>query len=72
MDMIYRPRVTPLLRLAASRGIKTISGVEMFVAQGTAQYEIWTGKRAPEAVMRKGVLAALQAEERASSRGTAK
>jgi hypothetical protein len=28
----------------------------MFVAQGTAQYEIWTGKRAPEAVMRKAVL----------------
>ncbi len=72
MDMIYRPRVTPLLRLAASRGIATISGVEMFVAQGTAQYEIWTGKRAPEAVMRKAVLAALQAEERAGSHGTAK
>jgi 3-dehydroquinate dehydratase / shikimate dehydrogenase len=72
MDMIYRPRVTPLLRLAASRGIATISGVEMFVAQGTAQYEIWAGKRAPEAVMRKAVLAALQAEERAGSRGTAK
>jgi shikimate 5-dehydrogenase len=44
----------------------------MFVAQGTAQYEIWTGKRAPEAVMRKAVLAALQAEERAGSCGTAK
>jgi hypothetical protein len=38
------------------------------VAQGTAQYEIWTGKRAPEAVMRKAVLAASQAEEKASTR----
>ena len=37
------------MRLAARRGIETVSGVEMFVAQGTAQWEIWTGKRAPEA-----------------------
>jgi 3-dehydroquinate dehydratase / shikimate dehydrogenase len=67
MEMIYRPRVTPLLRLAAGRGIATISGVEMFIAQGAAQYEIWTGKRAPEAVMRKAVLTALKQEEKAST-----
>ena len=46
-DLIYRPRETKLLRLAASRGIETVSGLEMFVAQGTAQWEIWTGERAP-------------------------
>ena len=46
-DLIYRPRVTKLLQLAARRGIETVSGVEMFVAQGTAQWEIWTGERAP-------------------------
>lgn len=46
-DLIYRPRVTKLLRLAAARGIETVSGLEMFVAQGTAQWEIWTGERAP-------------------------
>jgi len=63
MDLIYRPRTTPLLRLAARRGIATISGVEMFLTQGMAQYEIWTGERAPEAVMRKAVLAALKQEE---------
>jgi 3-dehydroquinate dehydratase / shikimate dehydrogenase len=46
-DLIYRPRETKLLRLAASRDIETVSGLEMFVAQGTAQWEIWTGERAP-------------------------
>ena len=64
MEMIYRPRLTPLLRLAARQGIATISGVEMFLAQGAAQFEIWTGKRAPEAVMRKAVMAALRREEK--------
>jgi 3-dehydroquinate dehydratase / shikimate dehydrogenase len=65
-DTIYRPRQTRLLRLAASRGIETVSGVEMFVAQGTAQWEIWTGQRAPVEAMRRAVVDALEKEEKAS------
>lgn len=60
-DSIYRPQQTKLLRLAARRGIETVSGVEMFLAQGAAQWEIWTGERAPLAVMRRAVLRALSA-----------
>ena len=63
MDMVYRPRETELLRLARRKGVKTISGVEMFLAQGFAQYEIWTGERAPEGAMRRVVLSALDKEE---------
>jgi 3-dehydroquinate dehydratase / shikimate dehydrogenase len=63
-DLIYRPRVTKLMQLAARRGIETVSGVEMFVAQGTAQWEIWTGERAPLGVMRRAVLRALTREEK--------
>jgi len=63
-DLIYRPRVTKLMQLAALRGIETVSGVEMFVAQGTAQWEIWTGERAPVDVMRRAVLRALAREEK--------
>src|SRR2546422_6144816 len=63
MDLIYRPMKTRLLELAERRGIETISGVQMFLAQGTAQWEIWTGVRAPEATMRRAVLAALRREE---------
>jgi 3-dehydroquinate dehydratase/shikimate dehydrogenase len=50
-DMVYNPLETPLLTLARARGIATISGVEMFVQQGARQFEIWTGKPAPEAEM---------------------
>jgi 3-dehydroquinate dehydratase / shikimate dehydrogenase len=64
MDMIYRPRVTKFLRLAKQKGIETITGVDMFVAQGAAQWEIWTGMRAPEAAMRTVVERALAREER--------
>ena len=67
MDLIYRPRKTELLRLAERRGIATISGVEMFLAQGVAQWEIWTGRRAPAAAMRRALLGALDAEERAAA-----
>jgi shikimate 5-dehydrogenase len=52
------------MQLAERRGIETVSGVEMFVAQGVAQWELWTGKRAPVARMRRAVLAALQREEK--------
>jgi len=68
MDLIYRPQRTQLLKLAAQRGIATVSGVEMFLAQGIAQWEIWTEKRAPEAAMRRAVLTALRAEEKSRTR----
>jgi len=68
MDLIYRPQRTQLLKLAAQKRIATVSGVEMFLAQGIAQWEIWTSKRAPEAPMRSSVLAALRAEENSRAR----
>jgi 3-dehydroquinate dehydratase/shikimate dehydrogenase len=68
MDLIYRPQRTQLLKLAAKKGIATVSGVEMFLAQGIAQWEIWTEKRAPETSMRRAVLAALRAEENSRAR----
>lgn len=58
-DMIYNPLETPLLKLAKERGIATISGIEMFVQQGARQFEIWTGKPAPEADMQRVVEHAL-------------
>ena len=50
-DMVYNPLETPLLKLARSRGIPVVTGLEMFVQQGARQFEIWTGKPAPEAEM---------------------
>jgi 3-dehydroquinate dehydratase/shikimate dehydrogenase len=70
-DTIYRPRMTRLLQLAEGRGIETVSGVEMFVAQGTAQWEIWTGERAPVKAMRDAVVHALAREEKSNSKDEA-
>jgi len=68
-DTIYRPQMTKLLRLAARRGIETVSGIEMFLAQGTAQFEIWTGERAPAQLMRTVAMCALGGEAETGSRG---
>jgi 3-dehydroquinate dehydratase/shikimate dehydrogenase len=62
-DTIYRPRKTKLLHLAERRGVETVSGLEMFLAQGIAQWEIWMGERAPATAMRRAVVEALQFEE---------
>jgi 3-dehydroquinate dehydratase / shikimate dehydrogenase len=59
-DMVYNPLSTPLLKLAHQRGIAIISGIEMFVQQGARQFEIWTGKPAPEADMMRVVELALR------------
>jgi 3-dehydroquinate dehydratase/shikimate dehydrogenase len=69
-DLVYRPMKTQLLYLARRRGIETVSGAEMFVSQGTGQWEIWTGLRAPVAAMRRAVWRALEAEERTGTVST--
>ena len=59
-DLVYSPLETPLLKLAKERGIPTVTGLEMFVQQGARQFEIWTGKPAPEAEMLRVVELALR------------
>jgi shikimate dehydrogenase len=63
MDLIYRPLETQLLKLARKKGIATVSGLEMFLAQGFAQWEIWTKSKPPEAAMRRAILAKLRSGE---------
>ena len=71
-DMVYNPVETPLLKLARTKGIPVVTGVEMFVQQGARQFEIWTGKRAPEEEMLRVVVHALrQRAEAAGTEGTA-
>jgi 3-dehydroquinate dehydratase/shikimate dehydrogenase len=71
-DLIYRPRVTKLMQLAERRDIETVSGVEMFIAQGAAQFEIWRGQRAPVGPMRRAVIGALRAQEKIAALATMK
>jgi 3-dehydroquinate dehydratase/shikimate dehydrogenase len=63
MDLIYRPIETKLLQMAAKKRVGAISGVEMFLAQGFAQWERFMGQRAPEAAMRRAVLDQLRHDE---------
>jgi 3-dehydroquinate dehydratase / shikimate dehydrogenase len=64
MDLIYRPFETKLLRTARAGGLRTVAGVEMFLAQGIAQWQHWMRWRAPAPAMRRAVLGALRAEEK--------
>ncbi|MBI1354076.1 MAG: shikimate dehydrogenase [Acidobacteria bacterium] len=59
-DMVYNPLETALLRRAAGQGKQTIEGLEMFLEQAAAQFELWTGARAPRTTMRNAVLEVLQ------------
>ena len=59
-DIVYTPFETKLLVDAKSRGLKTISGVEMFINQAALQFERFTGVAAPVKVMRRVVMEHLE------------
>lgn len=59
MDIIYSPLRTRLLEAAQRRGCTVVDGLGMFVGQGAAQFERWTGKPAPLSVMTRRVTEAL-------------
>ena len=66
-DLVYNPLETPLLRLARQQNIPIITGIEMFVQQGARQFEIWTGKPAPEEEMLRVVVHALRQQAEATA-----
>jgi len=51
MDVIYKPRKTKLLKDAEGKGCRIVEGLEMLLEQGIAQFEWWTGKKAPRECM---------------------
>ncbi|HKN46602.1 MAG TPA: hypothetical protein VJ144_01420, partial [Candidatus Polarisedimenticolia bacterium] len=58
-DIVYNPPETRFLKEARALGAGVIGGIEMFVAQGAAQFRLFTGREAPLDVMRRTVLEAL-------------
>lgn len=46
-DLVYAPVETRLLREARARGLRTIDGLEMLVAQAAPCFELFFGARAP-------------------------
>ena len=55
-DVVYNPLETKMLRQAKAKGLKVISGVEMFINQAILQFERFAGADAPEELMRKVVM----------------
>jgi shikimate dehydrogenase len=47
IDIVYNPRITPLMAAAEQRGARTQGGVAMLVHQAALAFELWTDKPAP-------------------------
>lgn len=60
-DTIYNPPTTRLLELARQAGCITVGGLDMFVRQAAMQFEIWTGRPAPQPLMRQVMADRLEA-----------
>ncbi len=54
-DLVYNPAETLLIREAKAAGVLNIGGIEMLIAQGAKQFEIWAGTAAPLDAMRAAV-----------------
>jgi 3-dehydroquinate dehydratase/shikimate dehydrogenase len=52
-DTVYNPESTLLLKEARSHGCRIVTGVEMFIRQAALQFLLFTGKEAPEPLMRE-------------------
>ncbi|KIX96431.1 uncharacterized protein Z520_07697 [Fonsecaea multimorphosa CBS 102226] len=69
LEMTYNPLMTPLLRQVQDlctrlgRPWITVNGLEMLTEQGSVQFELLTGRRAPRQTMRTEALRAYHYEE---------
>lgn len=43
-DLLYRPAMTPFLKLSKKLGLRTVNGMDMLLWQAIATWEIWFGK----------------------------
>ncbi len=58
-DVVFNPPETPLVKAAKARGLPVLDGLSMLVYQGVIGFELWTGQRASEAVMKQALREAL-------------
>lgn len=59
-DLVYNPQQTRLIQEARVAGVPALSGVDMVLAQGRKQFEIWTGETPSGPVMRAAILKKLK------------
>jgi len=71
-DAVYRPRETELLAEAKRNGSVVVHGEEMLLFQGMAAFKAWTGKEAPEKVMREALSGSMDGERKKGKGGGSK
>lgn len=54
-DMVYSCAATPLVKESSAVGLQSVNGLGMLVAQGERAFEIWTGQKPSEGVMRRAL-----------------
>ena len=59
-DIIYSPKKTSLLKQAEELGITSVNGIGMLLYQGCEAFTFWTGKKAPEEVMRNRLISLIE------------
>lgn len=63
-DTVYTPENTLFLKNARARGCDVVSGLDMFVRQAAAQFELFTGEEAPVDYMRETLRRGISAARR--------
>jgi shikimate dehydrogenase len=61
-DLVYRPRPTQLLTIAANVGCRTQDGLSMLIGQGAAAFQLWTGQSPPLSIMREACLSVVSSQ----------
>lgn len=60
VDVVYDPWPSPLLRRAAAAGARTVTGVDLLVAQAVEQVAVMTGRRVEPALLHRAAALALR------------
>jgi shikimate dehydrogenase len=60
VDLLYRPRVTPLLTAARAAGAQAFGGLGLLLHQAALSFELWTAQPAPLDVMSAAALAEVE------------
>lgn len=64
MDIVYTPVKTALIKAGIAKGCTVVDGLSMFVNQGAAQFELFTGKKAPIEIMKSALIEAMEKNEK--------